>query len=160
MCVTMKPRRNEEAQAHIGLSSHRKKKRKKNSSSSSRHIDWSNGNIHQVFPSNRCFNYLPLVGVEIRSTYLTWIYHFITIKSDKHCFRSHYLQFKWDLILTFILKYEGRSQLREENAFTNGEYGYCRIIAESTFLKLNNCVSGNTHIHFYLLYSHIHFPPL
>jgi hypothetical protein len=25
MCVTMKPRRNEEAQAHIGLSSHRKK---------------------------------------------------------------------------------------------------------------------------------------
>jgi hypothetical protein len=24
MCVTMKPRRNEEAQAHIGLSSHRK----------------------------------------------------------------------------------------------------------------------------------------
>jgi hypothetical protein len=26
MCVTMKPRRNEEAQAHIGLSSHRKKK--------------------------------------------------------------------------------------------------------------------------------------
>jgi hypothetical protein len=26
MCVIMKPRRNEEAQAHIGLSSHRKKK--------------------------------------------------------------------------------------------------------------------------------------
>jgi hypothetical protein len=26
MCVTMKPRRNEEAQAHIGLSSHTKKK--------------------------------------------------------------------------------------------------------------------------------------
>jgi hypothetical protein len=26
MCVNMKPRRNEEAQAHIGLSSHRKKK--------------------------------------------------------------------------------------------------------------------------------------
>jgi hypothetical protein len=26
MCVTMKPRRNEEAQAHIGLSNHRKKK--------------------------------------------------------------------------------------------------------------------------------------
>jgi hypothetical protein len=26
MCVTMKPRRNEEAQAHIRLSSHRKKK--------------------------------------------------------------------------------------------------------------------------------------
>jgi hypothetical protein len=26
MCVTMKPRRNKEAQAHIGLSSHRKKK--------------------------------------------------------------------------------------------------------------------------------------
>jgi hypothetical protein len=26
MCVSMKPRRNEEAQAHIGLSSHRKKK--------------------------------------------------------------------------------------------------------------------------------------
>jgi hypothetical protein len=25
MCVTMKPRRNEEAQAYIGLSSHRKK---------------------------------------------------------------------------------------------------------------------------------------
>jgi hypothetical protein len=31
VCVTMKPRRNEEAQAHIGLSSHRKKERKKNS---------------------------------------------------------------------------------------------------------------------------------
>jgi hypothetical protein len=26
MCVTMKPRRNEEAQAHIGLSSHTKKR--------------------------------------------------------------------------------------------------------------------------------------
>jgi hypothetical protein len=26
MCVTVKPRRNEEAQAHIGLSSHRKKR--------------------------------------------------------------------------------------------------------------------------------------
>jgi hypothetical protein len=26
MCVIMKPRRNEEAQAHIGLSNHRKKK--------------------------------------------------------------------------------------------------------------------------------------
>jgi hypothetical protein len=27
MCVTMKPRQNEEAQAHIGLSSHRQKKK-------------------------------------------------------------------------------------------------------------------------------------
>jgi hypothetical protein len=29
MCVIVKPRRNEEAQTHIGLSSHRKKKKKK-----------------------------------------------------------------------------------------------------------------------------------
>jgi hypothetical protein len=28
MCVIMKPRRNEEAQAHIGLSSHRKEKKR------------------------------------------------------------------------------------------------------------------------------------
>jgi hypothetical protein len=98
----------------------------------------------------------------IRPTDHTWFSHFITTKCDKHYCSSHYLQFKWDLVrvLISILKYEGRSQLREENEMTNGESSWSKIIAESTSLKLNTWVSGNTHIQFYLLLSHIHFSPL
>ena len=96
----------------------------------------------------------------IRPTDHTWIAHFIAIKCDMHYCSSHYLQLKGDLVLTIILKYEGRGQLREENALTNGGSCCRTIIAESTFLKLNMWVSGNTHIHFYLLHSHIHFSPL
>lgn len=110
-------------------------------------------------------SYMPKIRHEghffvLRPTDLTWISHFITIKCNKHCCSSHYLQLKVHLVLTFILKYEGRSQLREENALTNAEFCCRRIIAESTFLKLNTCVSSNMHIHFYLLHSHIHFSPL
>jgi len=73
----------------------------------------------------------------IRPTDLTWISHFISTKCDMHYCSSHCVQLKRDLVSTFILKYEGRRQLREENALTNGGSCCRRIIAESTFLKLN-----------------------
>jgi len=100
-------------------------------------------------------SYMPKVRNEgrffvIRPTDRTWISHFMAIKCDTHYCSSHYLQLKADLVMMFILKHEGRRQLREENALTNGGSWRRRVIAESTLLKLNTWVSGNTHIHFYL----------
>jgi hypothetical protein len=51
MCVTMKPRRNEEAQAHIRLSSHRKRKKERKKKKMVMCCDlMSNEDVHNESP--------------------------------------------------------------------------------------------------------------